>query len=169
MRIIRPWTTERNQRFRQVGITLGISLAISLVTGVGMASRGAVEIRFNRDIRPILAENCYSCHGPDDANRQSRLRLDSEASARADLGGGRRAITPGQPERSELIRRITHPDPALRMPPVNSNHTLGEKEIRLLTEWIREGARWEAHWAFKPPARPPVPNVRNRNWPANCV
>lgn len=165
----RDWRAEPGRRLRQVVIAVAGCLAVWLVSSLGPASSGAGEVSFNRDIRPILAENCYGCHGPDDANRQSRLRLDSETSARADLGRGRRAIVPGQPERSELIRRITHPDPALRMPPVNSSHTLEEKEIRLLTEWIRTGARWEAHWAFTPPVRPRLPHVRNRNWPANEI
>jgi hypothetical protein len=126
-------------------------------------------IGFNREIRPILSENCYACHGPDAGSKKIRLRLDTEAGARADLGRGRRAIVPGAPERSEMIRRITHRDEALRMPPVDSPHRLTEREITLLTEWIRQGAPWEAHWAFVRPQRPTLPRVSQKEWVRNEI
>ncbi|NDD65529.1 MAG: DUF1549 domain-containing protein, partial [Acidobacteria bacterium] len=132
-------------------------------------SQAAGAIRFNRDIRPILSDRCYSCHGPDAASRKSRLRLDSEAGAVADLGEGRRAIRPGDPQGSELIQRITSSDPALRMPPAASNHQLTATEITLLTEWVRQGAKWEPHWAFIAPDRPALPQVRNRSWVRNEI
>lgn len=126
-------------------------------------------IRFNRDIRPILSDKCFSCHGPDAASKKIRLRLDSEMAATAELGGLRRAVVPGDPGRSEMIRRITHPDESMRMPPVESNHILTNVEKELLTEWIRQGAKWESHWSFLPPARPEVPAVKNSAWPRNEI
>ena len=132
-------------------------------------SEATAPVRFNRDIRPILSDKCYSCHGPDATSRQSRLRLDSEAEAKAELRGGRRAIVPGDPERSEMIRRIKHTDPTLRMPPTASNHALTPAEIELLTDWIRQGAPWESHWSFIPPVRPALPAVRNRAWIRNEI
>jgi hypothetical protein len=133
------------------------------------ASQATGTVRFNRDIRPIISDKCYTCHGPDAASRKSRLRLDSEAGAKAELSGGRRAIIPGDPDRSELIRRINHTDPLLRMPPTGSNHSLTPAEIELLTEWIRQGADWESHWAFIPPVRPDLPTVKNRAWIRNEI
>ena len=87
----------------------------------------------------------------------------------ADLGGGRRAISPGDPESSELIQRITHSDPTMRMPPVASSQQLTAAEIALLTEWVRQGAKWEPHWAFIPPTRSALPSVRNRSWVRNEI
>ncbi len=164
---------ERSQwRFSQAcrwGVLL-LTLIIGLGwAGVELRSHASATVRFNRDIRPILSDKCYTCHGPDASSRKSRLRLDSEAGAKAELGGGRRAITPGDPERSELVLRIRHTDPDLRMPPTGSNHSLTPTEIDLLTEWIRQGAQWESHWAFIAPVRPDLPQVRNKSWVRNEI
>ncbi|MFN7945104.1 MAG: DUF1553 domain-containing protein [Blastocatellia bacterium] len=126
------------------------------------------QLDFNRDIRPILADKCWSCHGPDAPNKKIRLRLDSEAAARADLGG-RFAIVPGQPEQSELIHRITAADQATRMPPAWSGKTLAPGEIALLKEWISQGAKWQQHWSFIAPVRPELPSVKNNKWPRNGI
>jgi Protein of unknown function (DUF1553)/Protein of unknown function (DUF1549)/Concanavalin A-like lectin/glucanases superfamily/Planctomycete cytochrome C len=127
------------------------------------------RIDFNRDIRPILSDKCWACHGPDAANKKIRLRLDSEAAALADLGGGRRAIAPRHPERSELVKRVSAADADMRMPPVSSGRSLGQDEIALLTEWIAQGAPWQTHWAFIPPQRPTAPGVKDRRWPRNAI
>jgi len=145
-----------------VGVLLPLVLSI-------YNSNATAVVRFNRDIRPILSDKCYACHGPDGSARQSQLRLDSEAGAVADLGGGRRAIRPGDPDGSELVRRITHSDPSWRMPPVGSNHSLTATEIGLLTEWIRQGAKWEAHWSFILPVRPELPRVTAQGWVRNGI
>jgi len=127
-------------------------------------------VRFNRDIRPILSDRCFACHGPDAANRKSPLRLDSEAGAGIPLAGGRRAIVPGKPEESEVYRRITTDHPARRMPPAYLGHQkLSAREIELIRRWIEQGARWEKHWAFIPPERPPLPAVTRRDWPRNAI
>src|SRR5262245_44703361 len=129
----------------------------------------ARQIDFNRDIRPILADKCWSCHGPDAPAKKIKLRLDSEDAATADLGGGRRAIVPGDPERSRLVRRITSDDEMTRMPPVDSGRKLTQAEIDLLIEWIRQGARWQTHWSFITPVRPSLPQVKNKAWPKNAI
>jgi mono/diheme cytochrome c family protein len=133
------------------------------------ARQPARQIDFNRDIRPILADKCFACHGPDAVNKKIKLRLDSEEAATADLGRGRRAIVPGDLDNSQLIRRITAKDEMTRMPPVDSGRELTQAEIDLLTEWVRQGARWRRHWSFIKPARPRLPQVKNRMWPKNAI
>ncbi|MEP7340714.1 MAG: DUF1549 domain-containing protein, partial [Acidobacteriota bacterium] len=138
----------------------------------GNRAAGAAQgraIDFNRDIRPILSDKCFACHGPDAVNKKIKLRLDSEAAATADLGRGRRAIVPGDIEHSQLARRITASDASVRMPPMDSGHKLTEAEIQLLTEWIKQGAKWQQHWSFIAPARPPLPQVKNQSWPKNAI
>ena len=149
---------------------LSLTLRSNPVRATGSQSNQAPrQIDFNRDIRPILSDKCWSCHGPDAPNKKIKLRLDSEASARADLGRGRHAIVPGHPDESELVRRITSEKEIVRMPPADSGRTLTKSEIELLTEWIRQGARWQKHWSFVPPERPTLPTVRNRTWPRNPI
>ncbi len=127
------------------------------------------SIDFNRDIRPILSDKCWVCHGPDAKNKKLRLRLDSEATAKADLGRGTRAIVPSHPEQSELVRRINAQDEAERMPPPYSGHRLTDREKGLLTEWIRQGAKWQSHWSFVTPVRPALPQVKNQAWVRNPI
>src|SRR5262249_40457919 len=123
------------------------------------------RIDFNRDIRPILADKCWACHGPDAPNKKIKLRLDSEDAAKADLGRGRRAIVPTHPEQSQLALRIAAEDEAMRMPPVDSGRSLTKREIELLIEWIRQGAQWREHWSFIAPVKPQLPQVINKSWP----
>lgn len=131
-------------------------------------SLSASPIEFNRDVRPILSDKCFGCHGPDAKAKNIPLRLDVESEAKRDLGG-RFAIVEGDPARSEVIRRITTEKKALRMPPFTSGHTLSEKEIEVLRQWIAQGAKWQKHWAFIPPVRPPLPGVQNRQWVRNPI
>ena len=129
----------------------------------------AASVEFNRDVRPILSDKCYACHGPDAAAKHVPFRLDSEEAAKADLGGGRRAIVEGNADASELVKRTGASTPALRMPPVSSGLTLSPSEIATLRAWVAEGAKWQKHWSFIPPVRPPVPQVRNAAWPRNPI
>jgi hypothetical protein len=129
------------------------------------------RLDFNRDIRPILSNHCFKCHGPDAAERKggtNGLRLDVAEGATEDLGGYA-AIVPGQPEASELWKRITASDPAVRMPPQGSGKQLSAGEIERLREWIRQGAPYARHWSYEPPVRPPVPAVRDTAWPRNDI
>ncbi|MEM6691714.1 MAG: DUF1549 domain-containing protein, partial [Planctomycetota bacterium] len=113
------------------------------------------EISFNRDIRPILSETCFHCHGPDEEGRQAELRLDVEESAKVDLGGYS-AIVPGDPDESEVWIRIIETDPDLQMPPPESNLKLDSSQRELIRRWIESGGDYEGHWAFTSPVRPNV-------------
>ena len=140
-----------------------VALAAILVAW-GMAEGQAVfgspapgPLSFNRDVRPVLAETCFECHGPDAAARKGGLRLDQRAPA---LKGGKSevpAIVPGNPAKSELVRRITAKDGDDMMPPPKSGKTLSPTQIAALRKWIQQGAKWEGHWAFEKPVLPAVP------------
>lgn len=141
-----------------------VAVAASLSATLALASAPAPSVEFNRDIRPILSDRCYACHGPDQANRKSKLRLDTEAGAKADLGG-RFGIVPGDPDRSQVIHRITAAN-ATRMPPAWSGAArLTDHEIDLLVRWVKQGAPWQKHWSFIPPVRPDLPAVSDPLWP----
>ncbi len=126
------------------------------------------RVEFNRDIRPILADNCFQCHGPDKNKRKAELRLDSEDDvfrAREDAA----IIVRGVPSESDLFRRITAANPQQKMPPPNTGRKLTDKQIALLRRWITEGATWQKHWSFVPPRRPPLPTVKQQLWPRNAI
>ena len=134
------------------------------------AVRAAAGVSFNKDVRPILAANCYACHGPDRNRRQRELRLDLEEVATAPLPSGQVAVVPGHPETSALVRRITDPDEQKRMPHVSSGKPrLSAAEIEMLRRWIQEGAHWEPHWSYIRPTRPAPPAVKRTDWPKNPV
>ncbi len=134
-----------------------------VVTIVGTAVI-ADEVNFQRDVRPILAANCFTCHGPDDEARQAGLRLDESTGATADLGGYQ-AIDPGNRNDSELWKRLTTSDAGMRMPPTASHEPLTPLEIETLGRWIDEGAVYQRHWAFVPPQKIAIPDVTN---PQQC-
>ncbi len=125
-------------------------LAITLISSWSIAA--AAEIRFNRDIRPILSKNCFQCHGPDRNARQANLRLDKEEEA---VAAG--AIKPGDPDNSKLVERIHASEPVRLMPPSWSNKKLSDAQKDLLTRWIKQGAQYELHWAYIKPERPEAP------------
>jgi hypothetical protein len=126
-------------------------------------------IDFNRDIRPILSNTCFKCHGFDDTQRQADLRLDTLEGATAELPSGARAVVPGKSSESELVRRITSDDEAVRMPPKSSGKTLSPEQIELLKRWVDEGAVFEPHWSFVPPKRWEPPAVERRQWVVNPI
>jgi mono/diheme cytochrome c family protein len=135
-----------------------------LAVGVRPASGQDAPVEYNRDIRPILFENCLSCHGPDSASREADLRLDQLESAEA-IG----AIVPGDPDSSEMIRRILSDDEAEQMPPPETKKSLTDEQKQLLGRWIRQGAKYEPHWSLIPPARPALPKVGNSWWTRNPI
>lgn len=116
-------------------------------------------VDFNRDIRPILAENCFYCHGQDANQRQADLRLDQRDAAIEMM-----AIVPGDLQESQLMQRIISDDPDLLMPPATSNRHLSEEQKEILRQWIQQGAEYEVHWAFQNPTRPALPEVREETW-----
>jgi hypothetical protein len=126
-------------------------------------------VEYNRDVRPILSDACYNCHGPDAKRRKAGLRLDTEAGALAQLRGGDKAIVPRDPSHSELVRRISADDEQERMPPPKSGRKLTARQVALLRRWVEQGAKWQRHWAFLPPRRPALPAVRQADWPRNGI
>jgi hypothetical protein len=123
------------------------------------------EVHFNRDIRPILSNRCFKCHGPD--LKKGGLNLQDRTGAVKELKSGRVAVVPGKSAESELVRRITSDDPSERMPPVSE--PLSAEQIAKLKSWIDQGAKYEEHWAYVKPVRPALPAVRNKNWPKNGI
>lgn len=142
----------------------GLPLCLVLAAPV---LRGAVD--FNRDVRPLLADRCYACHGPDSARRKAGLRLDSFEGATAQLEGGRRAIVPGKPQQSELLARIRETNPDDIMPPTKLNRPLTAAESATLGQWIEEGAAYAKHWAFVAPQQQSPPAVNNPAWPKDDI
>ena len=113
-------------------------------------------VDFNRQIRPVLSENCIACHGPDEKAREAGLRLDTFGGATAD-NDGVRAVVPGNPEESALVKRIFHPDKNEVMPPLKSHKKLTALQKETLVKWIKEGAEYDEHWAFVVPIKPNLP------------
>lgn len=124
---------------------------------------------FNRDVRPILSQFCFKCHGPDDGKREAGLRLDLRDAAVALLESGTVAIKARKPDQSELLRRIETSDTDLLMPPPSSNMTLSPSQKKILREWIAAGANYAPHWAFVAPKSAPLPKVKQTSWPRNEI
>jgi hypothetical protein len=125
-------------------------------------------VEFNRDIRPILSDNCFACHGPDPNQRKADLRLDTEEGARADRGGYH-PLVPGKPDQSELYRRITAADVTERMPPAKFGKKLSPRQTEFLRRWIEQGARWQKHWSRIPAKQPPLPALTKPARPRNAI
>ena len=156
--------------FSRSALPLLLALAIASTTGTegSSARRPDATVEFSRDIRPILSDKCFACHGPDENKRMSPLRLDTRDGALADLGG-RHAIVPGNLEESGLISRVNSADSLTRMPPSYSGKTLSDLEKDLLRSWIEQGAEWQSHWSFRPPERPDLPAVSDPEWVRNPI
>ncbi len=154
-------------------LTAAWCFAVGLLTCGGAASAENPSVQvipdFNRDVRPVLSNRCFSCHGPDEAQREAGLRLDLREVAVAELDSGSRAIVPGHSSESELIARITSTDPDLVMPPPHVKSRLTEVEKRLLADWIEAGADYAPHWAFVAPQRPEPPAVEHESWVQNPI
>ena len=161
------WNTPiKPHRFALLSAGLWLGLAAAPARADEPAGR---KLAFNRDVRPILSDACFKCHGPDSSHRKAGLRLDDGDSATADRGGYR-AVEPGKPEASELVRRISLPnDDPDKMPPVKSGKALAPEQVETLRRWVAQGAPFERHWSYVPPERPPVPGVRNAAWPRGPI
>ena len=125
-------------------------------------------VDFNRDIRPILSDACFTCHGPEEKSRQGNLRLDSKDNVFAERRGYR-IIVPGNSTGSRLYQKVSSKDDGFRMPPAWSGRSLTPKQIELFRQWIDQGAKWQSHWAFDPPKRPAIPEVKDKTWPKNPI
>jgi len=143
-------------------LTLILAALLPLSAAAAQGPGGTANIEFNRDIRPILSENCFYCHGQDPNHRKADLRLDVRAEA---LKG--KAFVPGKPDESELVKRVFTADHDDVMPPPKSNRTLTPAQKELLKRWVAEGAEYQAHWAYLAPQRPALPAVKRTDWPRN--
>lgn len=133
-----------------------------------VSSLSAREIDFNRDVRPILSDLCFQCHGPDSSQRKADLRLDQQHGLLG-ITGAPGVVIPGKADESELFSRLIAQDPDLQMPPASSEKQITKVQIATIKQWINEGARWQKHWAFVPPIRPKVPVVKQTGWVQNPI
>ncbi len=145
-------------------------LLVVVARAAAPESDNTQTVQFNRDIRPILSDKCFTCHGPDAANRKTKLRFDLESAAKAELRGGSYAIVPGNPSASEMFRRVSSDDKAVRMPPAYAGREkLSDREVQLIRSWIEQGAVWQPFWSFAPPKRPLGPKVSDPSWVRNPI
>ncbi len=152
-------------------IVVGLCFGIIKYTNAKQAASNTL-VSYNRDIRPLLSDKCFSCHGPDVSKVKAGLRLDLPASAFGELekNKGHYAIVPGQPDKSELMKRIASNDPAIMMPLPESHLTrLSTDEIKLFKKWIEQGAKYEKHWAFVAPVKVKLPEVAHSSWVKNEI
>jgi hypothetical protein len=157
----RSWAPGRARRGVRPGAGLLLAAACLLPAG---AARAADKLEYNRDVRPILAENCFACHGPDSAARKADLRLDKREAA---IAAG--AIKPGDPGESELIARINSADADEVMPPPSLHKTLTAAQKDTLRHWVEGGAEYQLHWSLIAPRRPPLPPVKDLSWVRNPI
>ena len=150
-------------RIARMRFAIRFFLLIFLAASVSGNSGGQDPVRFSRDIRPILSEKCFLCHGPDTNHREADLRLDIEAGAKD------HAIVTGRPDESELFARVTSDDADEQMPPPESGKELTAEEIELLRLWIEQDAPYEGHWSFTAPKRPDMPQVSEGNWIRSAI
>ncbi|KAF0181465.1 MAG: hypothetical protein FD161_138 [Limisphaerales bacterium] len=129
------------------------------------AAQGRGAIQFDRDIRPLLSDHCFACHGPDGAKRKASLQLDTREGLFGSLKEGGHAVVPGQPDQSALLKRVTSADKEELMPPPKTGKQLSVAQIALLRRWVEEGAPWSPGWAFTPPQLPAAPAVKLSAWP----
>ena len=148
----------------RAGVRRNLALGLGIFLGCWAGTLHSQDrISFPQDIRPILSDNCFFCHGPDASRREAGLRLDLEPAAKD------YAIVPGAAEDSELFARITAEDAELRMPPAGTKLSLSARDIDLMGRWIDQGAEWNEHWSFLPPRDVVVPAVRQESWCRNEI
>lgn len=147
----------------------GFCVLIATLVVVDVACAADAPVDFNRDVRPILSNHCYACHGPDAESLKGKLALNTRTTALAPAKSGKPAIVPGDPDASELVRRVYHRDADHRMPPVEFKKPLNDVQRDVLRRWVAQGAEFAEHWAFVKPVRSKLPRVSDTNWPVNDV
>lgn len=149
-----------------------IAVAALVVSAAQVVAAPPPEIDFDRQIKPLLSDRCFKCHGPDEQNREAELRLDVAEGlqqAAESTEGAERIVLPGQPDASALYLRIASHDDDLRMPPADSDVSLNRDEIQKIRRWIAEGGQWKQHWSFTPVSAPQIPVVQQTAWPVNEI
>ncbi len=152
-----------------IPVRLSALILLMVSTAGPLVAAELKKINFNSDIRPLLSDNCFQCHGPDDKKRQAGLRLDLREAALAINESGDAALVPGDLQASGLVKRILSTDPEERMPPEESHKKLSDEQVDLLKRWVAEGAVYQGHWSFQPVERPAVPRVTDEKWPRNAI
>ena len=162
-----------------IGLRVVVVLAFVANGGAMLFGQGAEQgrpanatparVSFQQQVRPLLSNTCFRCHGPDEHERKAGLRLDHRESAVTKLESGHTAITPGKIEASEIVRRINSTDPTEVMPPPSLNKPLSDADKKLLTQWIEQGAEYREHWSFVAPTRSARPVVKDARWPKNEI
>jgi Protein of unknown function (DUF1553)/Protein of unknown function (DUF1549)/Concanavalin A-like lectin/glucanases superfamily/Planctomycete cytochrome C len=145
-----------------------LSLTVCLMFSASWAGQPNRPFEFNRDIRPILSDACFNCHGPDKSKRKADLHFDVEEGARGDRGGYF-VIVPGKPDESEMLKRVASADPKKRMPPPSAGPALTKEQVESLRQWIAQGAKWQKHWSLIPPVRLALPPVKLKGWAKNPI
>jgi cytochrome c553 len=164
--LIRKWIDQGAQGPDSTEPIVAAAAPINDVKATHNASGKPVD--FNRDIRPILSDACFTCHGPEEKSRQGNLRLDTQDSAFVERNGYR-IIVPGSSATSRLYQKISSKNDAFRMPPAWSGRSLTPGQIELFRQWIDQGAKWQSHWAFDPPKHRAIPQVKYKTWPKNPI
>jgi hypothetical protein len=152
--------------FPQLQIKWLLSAALCATATLNVSA--APPIQFNRDICPILTDNCFSCHGPDKGKRKANLRLDTQDGLFS-VTDNERPVVPGKPNQSEIYRRLITHDPDDLMPKSKEGTPLPPAQIALIKRWIEQGAPWQGHWAYLPVVRSPIPKVKKKSWPINPI
>ena len=150
-------------------VAMGL-VAVDAASVFGQAAeQPRTPVSFQQQVRPLLSNTCFRCHGPDEHERQAGLRLDRRESAVSKLESGKTAISPGKLDASEIVRRINSTDPNVMMPPPSLNKPLSPADKQALTAWIEQGAEYREHWSFVAPTRPARPVVKLASWPKNEI
>jgi hypothetical protein len=167
-----PGLTERKRERARALIGVAI-LALGIAERIAAPGASAAEpspkVDFNFQVRPILSDKCFNCHGPDPRQRKAGLRLDTRDGALGTNKSGTRAVVPGDLDESELVARITADDESQRMPPKSLGRSLSREEIEILKRWIAQGADWKPHWSFLPPAAATIPTSKGKTKATNPV
>src|SRR5688572_20371622 len=137
-----------------------LAFASAIANAADKKAPASGKVDFTRDIRPILSDSCFHCHGPDESTRKAKMRLDTKEGALAERKG-RFPVIPGKPDESEIIKRIFSDDPDEQMPPPDYARQLSAAHKQKIKQWISEGAAWQEHWAFQKPVRAETPRVKN--------
>ena len=162
----------RNTLCWHIGLICHVACGLTaIVTSLLLAdvANGAEKLSFNRDIRPLLSDKCFACHGPTAKVEDGVIRLDLRDALVKVKSDGTAVLNPGQPDKSVLIRRILATDPDERMPPPDSKKSLTKAEKELIVRWVKEGAEYQSHWGFETPQRPSLPQVKQSAWPRNEI
>lgn len=154
---------------RSIGLMLSTILGIGVFAGPAPADEPPPKVDFNEQIRPILSDKCFLCHGPDPKNRKAKLRLDEKEGAFGETNTGIRPVVPGDLDESELFYRIISDDESDRMPPKSLGRELSDAEVDLIKRWILEGAEWTDHWAFETPVAVDPPATSRDDWGVNPI